>query len=408
MSEDGNWNDANREVVISVKKAGTLRLSLPEDYIYITSLTVSGNLDGTDLAFIRTMAGSDEYLNKTEGRLRNLDLSNAKFTDGGTYIIIGNTSYVSAYNVIPPYLFAYCDKLQTIVLPEGISSIGKGAFYECSALADVNIPDTIMEIGEYAFYKCSKLSSAIIIPQNVTKISKATFYECSELFDIYLPESIECIDDYAFEYCTKLMSLGSLKNLMSVGKYSFAYCRNLRYFDIPVTMSTVPNGAFFSCVHLTEMDFSHVSMIGDYAFGACKKLEKVVFGQNLKYIGKYAFELSGIKGNLIFPKTLNFIGGGAFLNTGIVRVDIYSDLKTTDDDTLTKGAFGNCNELLELVVHEGVKTLGVAFESCGKLTLVSLPESLENIGYGDDIFVHGGYIFSYCTALDNIEIPSSV
>lgn len=79
--------------------------------------------------------------------------------------------------------------VKTIVIPDGITEIGNGAFEECSSLQSIDIPNSVTEIGDYAFSGCSSLKS-IDIPDGVTEISKSAFRGCKSLESI----SIRCKD----------------------------------------------------------------------------------------------------------------------------------------------------------------------------------------------------------------------
>ena len=67
--------------------------------------------------------------------------------------------------------------MSSIVIPDGVTSIGSSAFYYCSSLSSIVIPDSVTSIGSSAFYNCSSLSS-IVIPNGVTSIESYTFNGC--------------------------------------------------------------------------------------------------------------------------------------------------------------------------------------------------------------------------------------
>lgn len=65
--------------------------------------------------------------------------------------------YMDSLTAIPPYAFAYCTELTSIVLPDNITSIGEGAFFGCENLREIVIPDSVTSIGHDAFYGCTSL-----------------------------------------------------------------------------------------------------------------------------------------------------------------------------------------------------------------------------------------------------------
>ena len=145
-----------KQITLKLDEAGTLpdRIAVSRKNL-ITNLKIVGKINGTDLKFIREMAGCDYYLNKTDGKLSILDLSEAKIVAGGDAYTLyqGNNKYT------------YNDKL------------GYGAFSGCSGLTSLTIPSSVTEIGELAFEGCSGLTS-LTIPSSVTSIGEGVFYGC--------------------------------------------------------------------------------------------------------------------------------------------------------------------------------------------------------------------------------------
>ncbi len=113
----------------------------------------------------------------------------------GAVVVPQGTEYISA--------FADCKKVTSIVLPEGLTSIGGAAFSGCTSLTEINIPDTVTNISYMAFSGCSSLNS-IKLPSSLTKISWATFSNCTSLKAIEIPASVTYIEERAFYNCTSL------------------------------------------------------------------------------------------------------------------------------------------------------------------------------------------------------------
>lgn len=99
--------------------------------------------------------------------------------------------------------FEYCSSLTSVTIPDGVTSIEVSAFFGCSSLTSVTIPDGITSIGEWAFYNCSSLTS-VTIPDSVTSIGSGAFYNCSSLTSVTIGNSVTSIGDYAFDGCSKL------------------------------------------------------------------------------------------------------------------------------------------------------------------------------------------------------------
>ncbi|MBR0518521.1 leucine-rich repeat protein [bacterium] len=85
-----------------------------------------------------------------------------------------------------------------IVIPNGITKIPHGAFYNCSKLTGVTIPDSVTSIIDYAFYDCKNLTT-VTIPEGVTSIGYCAFYGCkNSALTIAIPDSVTSIGEYAF------------------------------------------------------------------------------------------------------------------------------------------------------------------------------------------------------------------
>ena len=109
--------------------------------------------------------------------------------------------------IIANYAFSYCATLQSITIPDSVTSIGYCAFILCSNLQSVTIiSNSVKMIKEGTFYGCSALQS-IVIPDGVTYISKYAFYDCIRLSSIVIPNSVNEIGEYAFEYCQSLANV---------------------------------------------------------------------------------------------------------------------------------------------------------------------------------------------------------
>lgn len=102
--------------------------------------------------------------------------------------------------------FLYCKKLKSIIIPDGVTSIGVRAFAGCSALEGVIIPDGVISIGDFAFLRCVALEG-VIIPNGVTSIGKYAFAGCSALKSVLIPDSVTSIGSVAFHGCSALTSV---------------------------------------------------------------------------------------------------------------------------------------------------------------------------------------------------------
>ena len=195
-----------KQITIKLEEAGTLPSKIGDTKKYkITNLKIMGEINGTDLCFIREMAGSDREGWRTEGKLATLDLSGAKIVRGGG-IYYNSVNCYTSDDVIGNYAFSDCSGLTSLILPSNVTSIGYSAFYGCIRLTSLTLPSSVTSIGSSAFYGCSGLTS-LTLPSSVTSIGWATFSGCRGLTSLTLPSCVSSIDGGAFYGCSSLFGL---------------------------------------------------------------------------------------------------------------------------------------------------------------------------------------------------------
>lgn len=158
------------------------------------------------------------------------------------------------YNVtsIIDNAFFNCPNLTSVVIPDGVISIGQFVFEDCTGLTSVTIPDSVNSIGSFAFASCSSLIS-ITIPDGVTKIKIATFYSCSSLTNVIIPDTVTHIESEAFENCSNLSSFSIPNGVSNIGSSVFKNCSSLTSINIPDTVSFIGSNTFENCTGLISV-----------------------------------------------------------------------------------------------------------------------------------------------------------
>ncbi len=118
---------------------------------------------------------------------------------------------------IPPWENAY---VSTLIIEEGVTRIGEGAFMNRSSLTSVTFPSTLTEIGDAAFRGCSSLAS-IALPDSVTSLGMAAFDSCTSLTNFTTPASLRNLSDFLFNECVNLRSV-TLNHDMGIGYKALA------------------------------------------------------------------------------------------------------------------------------------------------------------------------------------------
>lgn len=278
------------------------------------------------------------------------------------------------------------------IIEDGVTAIGKCAFYNCSGLTKVSIPDTVTSIGIKAFCCCSELTS-LSIPNFVKIIGNSAFSGCSGLTYVTIPNSVTTIGECAFDGCTGLTRVIIPDSVTSIGSSAFFHCTGLKsvhisdinawckidfyntesnplyyahnlYYNndlitelvIPNSVTNIGNKAFYGCNVLTSVTIPHsVTSIGDSAFNGCTGLTSVTIGNSVTSIGHSAF----------------------YGCSGLTSINISDSVTSIDSCT-----FYGCTDLTSITIPDSIKSIyNKAFYGCEKLKNVTIPSS---VGYISD------------------------
>ena len=313
----------------------------------------------------------------------------------------------------------YRTDIQTIVIEDGVTSIGAYAFSGCSNLISPNIGDDVKTIGAYAFNGCIKLSSLTIgigvktignyafngcielssltIGSGVETIGDYAFYGCIELSPVNIPDYVETIGNYAFYGCTGMTTLTIGSDVTTIGEHAFDGCENLSSVTIPNKVKTIGAYAFNGCTGMTTLTIgSDVETIGDYAFYGCIGLPPVNIPNNVETIGAYAFNGCIGMTSVTIGSGVKSIGAYAFEGcTGLSSVIIPDGV-----ENIYASAFSGC-PLESVIIPNSVSLIySKAFGYCSSLTSVTMPGT-NYVSYEDNI---NSDIFTGCTALTTVTL----
>ena len=261
-----------KTVTINLTEAGTLPDKISSsNKNKITNLKIIGDINGTDLRFIREMAGNIIG----NGNLSKLDLSKAWIVEGGeAYCHKEGNYYYSSNNQLGCYAFDGCFSLTSINIPLSVTSIGDRAL-SCTPLENINIPSSVTEIGERAFLYCDHLKS-VNIPSSVTELGGGAFRGCESLKNINIPSSVTEIKEGTFCECKSLEKINIPSSVTEIGDYAFQYCESLKNINIPSSVTEIKEGTFENCRSLESIKIpSNVTKIGYSAFHDCKNLRAI-------------------------------------------------------------------------------------------------------------------------------------
>ena len=235
-----------KQITIKLDEAGTLSGKIGYNKkSQITNLKIVGEINGSDLDFVREMTGVNFFGRPVEGNLSVLDLSEAKIIKGGSFYYVSEDFYYDEHyyttdDVIGSYTFYKCRNLMSLKLPSGVTEIGSSAFEDCSNLTSLTIPSGVTEIGSSAFYGCTGLTS-LSLPSSITEIDSYAFKGCTGLkdvsfyingdFETYLTKDHPCIEvGCGIKYYLNDEEITSIvvpSSVTTLGMYAFQRCSNL-------------------------------------------------------------------------------------------------------------------------------------------------------------------------------------
>lgn len=173
--------------------------------------------------------------------------------------------------------FAKSGMLSTVKFSEQLTSIGESAFEKCYSLKTMDLPAGLKTIGRYAFFECYNLNSEVVIPKGVSVVPDGAFFRCSSIPSLVLKEGVTSIGNSAFAECSRLKKVELPKSLLSLNNGAFTYCSALTSIKIPEKISEIPASAFAYCSSLSEVTmYKTVSIVRDSAFYGCP-ISKVTF-----------------------------------------------------------------------------------------------------------------------------------
>ncbi|CAJ1955747.1 unnamed protein product [Cylindrotheca closterium] len=257
----------------------------------------------------------------------------------------------------------------------------------------------VQEIPKRACYMFEGLTSVTFSGSALRTIGERVFFNCFSLLEIEIPSSVTSIGDHAFWGCRSMTKVRFIQeggsSLKTIGIEAFCYCSSLTEVNIPSSVETIQSGAFKYCKCLARVFFQEgLKTIESGVFIDCIELEKVDLPKTLEILGNGAFKkCSSLQVvNMEEGGNLRVIGRNAFENcVKLQTINMPSTVERLESQT-----FKECDSLLVVKFQNGLKYVGnYAFYWCKNLRSVALPESVEVIS---------SWAFGLCPKLLSVEL----
>lgn len=272
--------------------------------------------------------------------------------------------------------FRDCVEMKKLVVRNNCIKIGERAFENCASLSDIELPDGLTELYGGVFNSCKSLKE-IHLPKNLTILGESAFSDCILLESIDIPETVTKIDDLAFNGCFCLGNVTLHEGLKKIGKSAFKNCRSLTQISLPATVSAISNAPFRGCESLKSIRVS--SRNKNYKSEPNKREgnDHVLFNKNKSVV--IAYPASSREVQYDIPDSVTVISDWAFCECKkLNRITIPDSVHE-----IGEGAFCNCALLDEVEIPDSVTAIDdCAFRGCISLEKVIIPSSVVELGWG--------------------------
>ena len=298
-------------------------------------------------------------------------------------------------------LYVNGKEVTELVVPEGVTSIGRFAFYDCPYIITLSLPSTLREIGSSAFTNCTGINS-VVLPEGLTTIGAEAFVGCKYLIKISFPSTMEHVGSDCFGTKNEDLSIlevadfASVKSLCgirfdeersnplvyakalsiagrkttdlmipegvdTIRQYAFSGCSSLRSVRLPKSLKHIENRAFNNCTGLERVEYPSMESLFSISYGSYAN--PLYYGHNLYVDDQLITELE-------VPAGVKTINSSCLRGGNIVSVIMGDDV--TSIEAL---AFADSPYLQSVKFGRGVKNFGVAcFQNCSRFNHAEFPD----------------------------------
>ena len=272
--------------------------------------------------------------------------------------------------------FRDCTNMKRLKIKNNCIKIGERAFENCADLEDVELPQGLTEIYGGVFNSCKSLKK-IELPEKLTILGESAFSDCIVLESVNIPATVTKIDDLAFNGCTSMTKVELHEGLKKIGKSAFKNCRSLTKITLPTTVSSISNAPFRGCESLKSIKVESKNKHYKSEPNKREGNDHVLFNKNKSVI--IAYPASSREVQYDIPDSVTIVSDWAFCECKkLNRITIPDSVHE-----IGEGAFCNCVLLDEVEIPDSVTVIDdCAFRGCTSLEKVVIPSTVTELGWG--------------------------
>ena len=355
-------------------------------------------------------------------------LNDVKFAENSQLQVIGDNAFdttsiksisiPSSVKSIGASAFTKCSKLTSVIMSEGVTSLGDGVFSDNKQLPSITLPASLTSMGKNVFNNCPGLKNIFVVQGNTVYASgngvlysadKATvvkYPEGKKDVDFTVPVSVKTIGDYAFANNRSIQSVKLPEGVKVLGNYAFSKSTGLTSLELGNSLESIGDLAFWNCSMLETLSIPpSLHSIGRNAFYGCSDLKFVVASEKTRTLLKSSgiaddnitlsaptaeptFVVNGVMYKVLSEandgqKGTVQIGDGETLATDAngslsIPANVDRDGKNYTVVSVAPNAFRN-SKLTSVTLPEGIKTIGKSAFRGAQLTSFEMPSTVEQI-----------------------------